>query len=488
MSASVKAKADRAEARARGEKPEYEFKSPTDDTAKPGGSLFGLWSEIAFPELTSNGAPRKNSMMNVRRVIEFLNIDVRYDEFLNVYTISGPGMEEFSGELTDMMARKFREVCYQHTAYEPGKDGAFEGLLRHGEENKFHSLRAQLDILKWDGTSQLDTWLMTYCGVEDTPLHREWGRLWLTAAVRRVYDPGCKFDHVPVLEGPEGEGKSSVGKIIACGQATQRPQYFSDTPILDKPDREQQELTRGVWIYELAELAGMRKGDLHRIKAFITREEERAREAYARLHSRQARISIFYGTFNTDAVTGRLVEYLNQGDWRRWWGIPVGKILLDLLARDRWQLLAEAKEKAQPKPELGITEWASLQLAEKFWKEAGIIAAQREVADPLVDQLSSLYDELIQATAKVPFVNGHHLTRGVDFDVTDSEVWIAVRAVIKMLPSNLTSDGRRLAAAMARLDWQRGKLNRNTRIYKQPLRSPEADLLNDDVAMFGALH
>ena len=159
--------------------------------------------------------------------------------------------------------------------------------------------------------------------------------------------------------------------------------FFGQTQF-HKPDREQQELTRGVWIYELAELAGMRKGDLHRIKAFITREEERAREAYARLHSRQARISIFYGTFNTDAVTGRLVEYLNQGDWRRWWGIPVGKILLDLLARDRWQLLAEAKEKAQPKPELGITEWASLQLAEKFWKEAGIIAAQREVADPLV--------------------------------------------------------------------------------------------------------
>ena len=44
MSASVKAKADRAEARARGEKPEYEFKSPTDDTAKPGGE--SVWSVV----------------------------------------------------------------------------------------------------------------------------------------------------------------------------------------------------------------------------------------------------------------------------------------------------------------------------------------------------------------------------------------------------------------------------------------------------------
>ena len=359
MSASVKEKADRAEARASGKKPEFEFKSGDDSEAE---SPSGMWSKIKFPELTSNGAPRKNSMMNVRRVIDFLDIDVRYDEFLNVYTISGAGMEKFSGELNDMMTRKFRELCFQRTGYEPGPQGAFEGLMRHGEENKFHSLLAQLDILKWDGVPRLNNWLTTYCGAEDTPLHREWGRLWLTAAVRRPYDPGCKFDHVLVMEGPEGGGKSSVGKIIACGQATQRPQYFSDSPVLDKSEREQQELTRGVWIYELAELAGLRKGDLHRIKAFVTREEERAREAYARLHSRQPRIPVFLGTFNTDAVTGRLVQYLNPGDWRRWWPLLVGvvhKIELDALARDRRQLLAEAKAKAEPLA--GVKGWASLQ-------------------------------------------------------------------------------------------------------------------------------
>ena len=52
---------------------------------------------------------------------------------------------------------------------------------------------------------------------------------------------------------------------------------------------------------------------------------------------------MFIGTFNTDADTGDLVEYLNPGDRRRWWPVRVGKIDIPALVRDRDQLLAEAK-------------------------------------------------------------------------------------------------------------------------------------------------
>lgn len=295
----------------------------------------------AWPELTQGGAPRKGSMMNVRKAIAELGLKVGYDLFLGRYTVEGYDMQAFVGEVNDKIARKFRELSFLKLRYEPGAEAAREGLMRACEEHMYNSVLDYLDGLKWDGVERLDRWLTTYLGVEDTALHRAWGTIFLTAAVRRIRDPGCKFDHVLVLEGPEGADKSTTAQVLACGHAGDRPEYFSDSGILHKTEKEQQELTKGVWFYEIAELAGMKKADQHAVKAFITRQEERARPAYGYFKENQPRIAVFIGTFNTDADTGELVEYLNPGDRRRWWPVQVGKIDIPALIRDRDQLLAD---------------------------------------------------------------------------------------------------------------------------------------------------
>ena len=115
-----------------------------------------------------------------------------------------------------------------------------------------------------------------------------------------------------------------AGKLIVISV------YFSEAPILHVPPRDQQERTAGVWIYELAEMAGMKKADQHLVKNFITAEGEKARAAYAHYLTKQPRVAIFIGTFNTDANTGELVEYLNPGDRRRWWPVPAS-------ARSTWK-------------------------------------------------------------------------------------------------------------------------------------------------------
>ena len=74
-------------------------------------------------------------------------------------------------------------------------------------EHSFDPIREYLDGLKWDGVPRLDGWLTRYCGAADTPLNRAFGRKTLLAAVRRVREPGCKFDFMLVLEGPQGQGK-----------------------------------------------------------------------------------------------------------------------------------------------------------------------------------------------------------------------------------------------------------------------------------------
>ena len=78
-----------------------------------------------------------------------------------------------------------------------------------------HAFDPVLDYLaecqgKWDGKKRIDTWVIDYLGCEDTPLNRAIGRLMLIASVRRARSPGCKFDQICVLEGPEGVNKSTV--------------------------------------------------------------------------------------------------------------------------------------------------------------------------------------------------------------------------------------------------------------------------------------
>jgi predicted P-loop ATPase len=192
-----------------------------------------------------------------------------------------------------------------------------------------------------------------------------------------------------------------VVKVLACGQAEQRPLYFSDSPILHLKEREQQELTKGVWFYELAELAMMSRADQYSIKRFITAEEERARAAYAHFKSNQARIAIFIGTFNTDENNDGLVEYLNPGDRRRWWPVRIGAVHpIDLagLQRDRWQLFAEAREMHSD----GLVErvWRSLRLSRDLWSDATAEQIEREKVDPYVEILAPLYAKAVGRTPR----------------------------------------------------------------------------------------
>src|SRR5262249_21348987 len=86
----------------------------------------------------------------------------------------------------------------------------------------------------------------------------------------------CKFDQIPIWEGSEGGNKSTTIAVLA-GQ-----ENFSDQQILTANEKEQQELVRGVWLYEIADLAGMKKSEVEKVKAFASRQVDRARPAYGR--------------------------------------------------------------------------------------------------------------------------------------------------------------------------------------------------------------
>ncbi len=458
--AEIKMKADRAQARSEGADPGTGFTMPPDDDQDIGGDgeRFILWPEYSERRGRNDPRPLKSSTANVRKAIEELGLTCSHDYFLDVYTVEGKALGDLSGELTDPVQRRFCQASFEQLGFEPGRDAAWAGLYTACENNRFNSLQRQLDPLVWDGEPRLGDpdidapgWLTTYLGVKDNELHRAWGRLWLMAAVRRVYDPGCKFDHIPVFEAPEGTDKSSFLKVLACGQADQRSEYFSESPMLHLDEKKQQEATQGVWIYELAEMAGHRQGDDLLIKSFVTREAERARPAYARSKVRQWRVTLFAGTFNPDE-NGDVIQYLNIGDFRRWWPMTVADVHpIDLAAlqRDRWQLLAEAKQAVMWIDELGSLEFASMHLPKRFWAAGKVEQRARQKTDPYSDILSPIYKRAVL------WHQGNPTGIRDGYRVTDTEVSVAARKVLEMLPPAAATieGGRRVPRAMRALGW-----------------------------------
>jgi len=87
-------------------------------------------------------------------------------------------------------------------------------------QNSFHPVREYLESAVWDGTPRIGDWLIRYCNVNSSDADPNAyamavGEKFLISAVARIMNPGCKADHVLILEGPQGIGKSTAVRILA---------------------------------------------------------------------------------------------------------------------------------------------------------------------------------------------------------------------------------------------------------------------------------
>jgi predicted P-loop ATPase len=304
------------------------------------------------------------------------------------------------------------------------KESATPAIFRLCLENAFNPVIDYLDSLRWDGEPRIDRWLVTYCGAVDEPLNRAFGRKTLVAAVRRVRKPGCKFDNVLVIEGEQGLGKTTLMKILA-GEY-----YRDDGEVINKSGREVQELTCGVWIYEISELAGLSKRDVEHVKSFFSRTHDSARGVWGRTLEDQARTCIFIGTCNRN-------DYLTDDTGnRRYWPVPVNKIDVDAFTRDRDQLWAEASVvEATGEP---------LELDRRFWEEAAMLTSSRLADDPWDQTLAKVERMAIQIDGSFSREFGE--TRA-------SSDWL-LRDVLDINPNAIgMAHTKRLAASMRRLGW-----------------------------------
>ena len=204
---------------------------------------------------------------------------------------------------------------YMEKVYRITGNGKIDGALSlHSNKFSFNEVQDYLTGLKgaWDGVPRLDTLFIDYLGAEDTAYVRAVTRKAFTAAVARALKPGCKFDNMVILAGPQGIGKSTLLDKMSRG-------WFNDS-IRTFEGKEASELLQGVWLVEIAELDAFRKTDVSRIKQFLSLRADRFRAAYGRNVKEIPRSCIFFGTTNTS-------EFLQDTTGnRRFWPVDTGEV------------------------------------------------------------------------------------------------------------------------------------------------------------------
>jgi predicted P-loop ATPase len=266
-----------------------------------------------------------------------------YDEFRQVKLVTKP-LPGSNAPKAQFKGRDFRDTDVSQVVAFFNRNGfpdatkttIADAIDAISEASTFHPVRNYLEALpQWDGVERIDGWLQDYCNVEpkdatEAVYVREVASKWLVSAVARAMRPGCKADGVLILEGSQGARKSSTLRILAGED------WFGDSlPPMSSKDAS--DYLRGKWIIEMAELSNINKAEVEVVKAFISRESERFRPAYARSEITYLRQCVFAGSTNKS-------DYLrDETGNRRFWPVKVNGLCdTEGLKADRDQIWAEA--------------------------------------------------------------------------------------------------------------------------------------------------
>lgn len=223
----------------------------------------------------------------------------------------------------------------------PSADSIVQALKAVSMDHAFHPVRDRVQALKWDGVERLGLWLFKALSLDSQPM-REARRQYITSVgkwfimgmVARVLRPGCKFDYMLVLEGPQGYRKSTLGRVLAGD-------YFSDTH-LDLGNKDSYLQLQGCWVHEFSELHAITGKDVTLVKAFISAQVDYLRAPFDRRPAKYPRQCVFFGTSNNNKWAR------DRTGNRRMWPVEITQpVDTEWVQQHLDQLLAEAMHRVE---------------------------------------------------------------------------------------------------------------------------------------------
>lgn len=316
------------------------------------------------------------------------------------------------------------------------------GVEMAAERAAFHPVLRYIERTPWDQVDRLAYWLQECCGVEDTTYTRLVGTYFLRAMVARVLKPGAQVDHMLVLEGGQGKGKSTALRVLGG-------EWYSDTQFR-LGDKDALLQLVDVWLYEVSELDSFSRADVTAVKQFLTTLNDNIRGVYERRARKRPRQVVMAGTTNQQ-------HYLRDmtGN-RRFWPVRVGEqVDVDRLREWRDQLFAQAL--------------ADVRAGERWWptreeEREHFIPAQeaRTITDPWLDELPKRLEDL-KWSDRQSFTTAEILgVLGVSADKIDGNGQMA----------------KRVETIMDRLSWERTRERRTDgsrpHVWRRPSRVPDS--------------
>ena len=160
-------------------------------------------------------------------------------------------------------------------------------------ENRYHPIRDYLNGLQWDGTERIAHVLHHFLGAAEDEYTCEAMKIFLLGAIKRVFQPGCKFETMLCLVGGQGTGKSSFFRLLAV-----KDEWFSDDLRRLDDDNVYRKL-QGHWIIEMSEMiATANAKSIEEIKSFLSKQKETYKVPYETHPADRLRQCVFAGTTN----------------------------------------------------------------------------------------------------------------------------------------------------------------------------------------------
>lgn len=238
----------------------------------------------------------KSTVANIDKIFTYdpyLDGLFGYDEFnqVDVFLKAPPWNNEKKGtELTDRDDSQLQMYLRRTYTEFANEKLTLQAVTSYSDAHRFHVIKDFFHSLPtWDGTPRAEKLFVKFLGADDTPYVHEVTLNVLTAAVARIFHPGCDYQTAPIILGEQGIGKSHMlGKLFG---------KWYGSLVDDVSDPHAIDAIQKLWGVEIKEMAAMKK-DIDANKRFIDSAKDTRRQAYDRRATTIPRHCVFFITTN----------------------------------------------------------------------------------------------------------------------------------------------------------------------------------------------